>query len=58
MKNNWESTTFNVIELESSALTEIIGGAMSDKSKDIGWIITGLCPILGAAYWLGYYINS
>ena len=45
-------------ELLNSELEGIYGGEMSEKSRNIGIVLTIISPLVGAGYWLGYYVNS
>ena len=45
-------------ELLNSELAVIYGGEMSEKSRNIGIVLTIISPIVGAGYWFGYYVNS
>lgn len=45
-------------ELLNSELEGIYGGEMSEKSRNIGIALTIICPLVGAGYWFGYYVNS
>jgi len=45
-------------ELSIDTTIAINGGAMSKQSLEIGLGLWVLCPILGAGYFVGYYMNS
>lgn len=46
-----------MLELSKEELLSIEGG-ISDKSLWIGIGLTALNPLVGAGYWVGYYMNS
>lgn len=45
-------------ELLNSELAVIHGGEISEKSRNIGIVLTIISPIAGAGCWFGYYVNS